>query len=48
VRTYIALEKYDRRSGRWWMLTSFTLDMNRVPLGTQDLVPAGPPPKRKR
>jgi hypothetical protein len=49
VRTYIALEKYDRRSGRWWMVTSFTLDMNQVPLGTQDLVPANSPPsKRKR
>lgn len=49
VRTYIALEKYDTRAGRWFMVTTFTLDMNRVPLGTQDLVPAGPlPSKRKR
>lgn len=49
VRTFIALEKYDRRAGRWFMVTSFTLDMNRVPLGTQDLVPAGEAPsKRKR
>jgi hypothetical protein len=48
VRTFIALEKYDLRTGRWWMVTSFTLDMNRVPLGTQDLVPAGPPSKRRR
>jgi hypothetical protein len=48
VRTFIALEKYDMRTGRWFMVTSFTLDMNRVALGTQDLVPSGPPPKRKR
>ena len=48
IRTYISLEKYDMRVGRWWMVTSFTLDMNRVPLGTQDLVPADPPSKRRR